>query len=240
MRRSAQAVQSSKLQQAILYVGAFYCLAQTAPAQAVTQPATQQVAAPAATNSAPAQEVAQPVAKGAASSAPTAAAPAAARKILISIPDRKLALIENGRAVKVYPIAVGTRATPTPAGEFKIINRLTHPTWFGGDAPVPPGPENPLGTRWMGLSKKGYGIHGTNAPRSIGKRASHGCIRMAQADLEELFEMIRVGDVVVLAGQRTAEVAAVFGAPQIPAAPAAQPVAAPAPLVVAAALPIGN
>ena len=156
-----------------------------------------------------------------------------ARKVLISIPDRKLAVIESGAVVKVYDIAVGKRATPTPSGEFTIINRITHPTWYGHESgkPVPPGPENPLGTRWMGLSKKGYGIHGTNAPQSIGKRASHGCIRMAQADLEELFEMLRVGDVVVLEAQRTAEVAAVFSVPQ---APAAKPVAAP--VMVAAAM----
>ncbi len=141
----------------------------------------------------------------------------AARRILISIPDRKLALIEDGQVVKVYRIAVGAPGTPTPEGEFQIINRITDPTWYGGKKPVPAGPDNPLGTRWMGLNKKGYGIHGTNVPRSIGKRASHGCIRMAQADLEELFEIVRIGDVVVLEGQRTAEVAAVFGVPQVPA-----------------------
>lgn len=174
---------------------------------------------------------------------PQALAATAARRILISIPDRKLALIEDGKVVKVYPIAVGKRSTPTPAGEFQIINRITDPTWYGHESgqPVPPGPENPLGSRWMGLSKKGYGIHGTNAPTSIGKRASHGCIRMAQSDLEELFELMRVGDVVVLEAQRTAEVAAVFTAPQTPATtPAAKPAAASVPVMVAAALPIGN
>jgi len=165
--------------------------------------------------------------------APVTPAPAPAeRKILISLLERKLAVMENGKVLKVYPVAVGTRRTPTPSGEFKIINRLTDPTWYGSDKPVPSGPENPLGTRWMGLSKKGYGIHGTNAPKSIGKRASHGCVRMAQADLEELFAMVRVGDVVVLEGQRTAEVAAVFGGP------APQP--ANAPVIVASALPLSK
>ena len=162
------------------------------------------------------------------------------REILISIPDRKLALIENGAVLKVFPIAVGKGATPTPTGEFTIINRIVNPTWYGHESgvPVPPGPQNPLGTRWMGLSKKSYGIHGTNAPTSIGKRASKGCIRMAQADLEELFALVRVGDVVRLEGVRTAEVAAVFGAPTAPVAPAilaAQPAPAAAPLLAMAA-----
>jgi hypothetical protein len=63
----------------------------------------------------------------------------------------------------------------------------------------------------MGLSKLGYGIHGTNVPKSIGKAASHGCIRMAKADLEELFEMVQVGDTVELVGQRNQETAQLFG-----------------------------
>jgi hypothetical protein len=166
----------------------------------------------------------------------------AARRILISIPDRKLALLQDGVVLKVYPIAVGAPATPSPTGAFKIINRITHPAWYGAEdgKPVPAGPENPLGSRWMGLSKKGYGIHGTNAPKSIGKRASHGCIRMARQDLEELFELVRVGDAVVLEGRRTAEVAAVFAPPQAPAKPVEKPAVAAAPVVVAAAMATGN
>jgi hypothetical protein len=74
----------------------------------------------------------------------------------------------------------------------------------------------------MGLSQKGYGIHGTNVPSSIGKPASHGCIRVGQKDLEELFRMVQVGDAVDIRGQRDAEVTAVFGSePQQPAAPTA-------------------
>jgi hypothetical protein len=76
---------------------------------------------------------------------------------------------------------------------------------------VPPGPHNPLGTRWMGLSEKGYGIHGTNVSRSIGKAASHGCIRMAQPDLEELFSQTRVGDTVLILGERDELTAQIFG-----------------------------
>jgi hypothetical protein len=80
----------------------------------------------------------------------------------------------------------------------------------------------------MGLSKPGYGIHGTNEPNSIGKAASHGCIRMAKADLEEFFPMVAVGDTVELIGTRNQETAKLFGDPQtapaIVAAPATQPV----------------
>jgi hypothetical protein len=64
----------------------------------------------------------------------------------------------------------------------------------------------------MGLSQKGYGIHGTNAPKSIGKAASHGCIRMAKADLEELFELVRVGDTVEIRGEADTQAAEIFGA----------------------------
>ncbi len=137
--------------------------------------------------------------------------PTPQRRIVISIPDRKLALLESGEVVKIYPIAVGKRATASPAGEFKIINRLTNPTYYAKGVVIGPGKKNPLGTRWMGLSLKGYGIHGTNEPLSIGKAASHGCFRMAKADLEELFNLMRVGDVVEVRGERDTLSAQIFG-----------------------------
>jgi L,D-transpeptidase ErfK/SrfK len=120
------------------------------------------------------------------------------RRLVISIPDRKIALLENGLVVKVYPIAVGKQSTPSPNGSFHIVSRVVKPTWYQPGKVVGPGPENPLGTRWMGLGYKGYGIHGTNRPRSIGKAASHGCIRMRNQDVEELFERVEVGDPVDL------------------------------------------
>jgi lipoprotein-anchoring transpeptidase ErfK/SrfK len=101
------------------------------------------------------------------------------RRIVISIADRKLAVVEDGRVVRIYPTAVGADATPSPTGVFKIANRVPNPTWYGPHRKiVPPGKANPLGTRWMGLSSKGYGIHGTNNQGSIGHNVSHGCIRM--------------------------------------------------------------
>src|SRR5262249_8138941 len=95
------------------------------------------------------------------------------RRIVISIADRKLAGVEDGRVVKLYPTAVGADATPSPTGVYKIATRIPNPTWYGPKHQVvPPGKANPLGTRWMGLSRKGYGIHGTNNQNSIGKNVS--------------------------------------------------------------------
>ena len=91
-----------------------------------------------------------------------------------------------------------------------------NPTYHHDGKTVLPGPGNPVGTRWMGLSIHGYGIHGTNEPKSIGKAASHGCIRMAKADLEELYGMVAVGDTVELVGQRNEETAQLFGDGQKP------------------------
>lgn len=143
----------------------------------------------------------------------------ARRRVVVSIPHRKLALMEEGRVLKVYPVAVGAPASPTPAGSFEIVTRIPHPTWYGPHGVVPPSKTNPLGTRWLGLSRRSYGIHGTNNPASIGRRASHGCVRMRNTDVEELFEMVTVGDAVELHDQPSPELAALF-APQPVAAPA--------------------
>lgn len=135
------------------------------------------------------------------------------RFILISIPDRKLALVDNGKVVKVYPIAIGAKHSPSPQGNFTIISRVSNPSWTHKGKVVAPGKDNPVGSRWMGLSLKGYGIHGTNAPRSIGKAASHGCFRMGKKDIEELFLLVRVGDTVAVRAERDELVAQVFGTP---------------------------
>ena len=76
---------------------------------------------------------------------------------------------------------------------------------------IPPGESNPLGPRWVGFNKKGYGIHGTNAPRSIGKAASHGCIRMRNRDILQFFAMVNVGDTVEIHGERDQQIAEIFG-----------------------------
>ncbi|HTR36186.1 MAG TPA: L,D-transpeptidase [Bryobacteraceae bacterium] len=135
----------------------------------------------------------------------------ATRKLVISIPDRKIALIEDGRVVKIFPVAVGKANTPSPHGTFHIASRVVNPTWYQPGKVVGPGAANPLGTRWMGLGYKGYGIHGTNRPSSIGHAASHGCIRMRIADVEALFALVQVGDEVDLLNEVPPDLASVFG-----------------------------
>jgi lipoprotein-anchoring transpeptidase ErfK/SrfK len=130
----------------------------------------------------------------------------AGRRIVVSIADHRLILLEGDRVVRTFQVAVGKPSTPSPKGEFRVVSRVQHPTWFGPKKVVLPGNANPLGTRWLGLSVHGYGIHGTNAPGSIGKSASHGCIRMRNADVEELFELVSVGTPVELIRERTDEI----------------------------------
>lgn len=143
------------------------------------------------------------------------------RVIVVSLEDRKLALVEDGQVKKIYNVAVGKPSTPSPEGTFTIARRAANPTYHHDGKVIPPGPHNPVGTRWMGLSVRGYGIHGTNEPNSIGKAASHGCIRMGKADLEEFYALVAVGDTVRLVGQRNEETARLFGADPAPAVVAA-------------------
>src|SRR4051794_12101726 len=133
-----------------------------------------------------------------------------ARKLIVSIPDRKIALVENGIVLKVFPVAVGKPSTPSPTGTFQVVSRIPHPTWYGHGQIVAPGPANPLGTRWIGLSQRGYGIHGTNVQSSVGKAASHGCIRMRKADIEELFQLVAIGDTVELVDTLPPDLASIF------------------------------
>lgn len=139
--------------------------------------------------------------------------PAPKRQIIISIADRQLAVIDHGQVLKTYPIAVGARGTPSPDGDFLIINHAKDPVYRHGDKEIAPGKDNPLGTRWMGLSLKGYGIHGTNVQSSVGKAISHGCFRMRKQDVEELYTLVQVGDTVMVRRERDAMIAKVFSAP---------------------------
>lgn len=102
--------------------------------------------------------------------------------IVIDIATRKLTLYEDDKLVKEYPVAVGKSKTPSPLGEWKIIHKSVN--WGNG-----------FGTRWMGLNVPWgiYGIHGTNKPGSIGSYASHGCIRMFNKQVEELYPLVNVG-----------------------------------------------
>jgi lipoprotein-anchoring transpeptidase ErfK/SrfK len=140
------------------------------------------------------------------------------RRVVVSLADRKLALLVNGAIVRVFPVAVGAPVSPSPIGRFTIINRLSEPTYYRPGKVIGPGPSNPLGTRWLGFDRKGYGIHGTDEPRSIGYARSHGCIRLKNEDVQELFSLLRVGDIVELLDERTPEIARIFGE-AAPAAP---------------------
>lgn len=106
----------------------------------------------------------------------------------------------KGKRKLSFPIAVGQPAYPTPSGDFSVIQKQVNPTWFPpsspwaeGLGPVPPGVNNPLGTRWIGTSAPGIGMHGTPVSGSIGTRASHGCIRMYISDVERLYPLVDIG-----------------------------------------------
>ncbi len=126
--------------------------------------------------------------------------------IVVTRATNTLRLYNGRKLVRTFPVATGQAIYPTPAGVWRIMNKQRDPWWYPptydawakGLKPVPPGPSNPLGTRWMGLNAPGVGIHGTDAPTSIGYSASHGCVRMHVPDAEWLFEHVRVGTPVVI------------------------------------------
>jgi len=114
--------------------------------------------------------------------------------ICINIPAARLTLRRHGEAVAHYPIGFGKPSTPTPTGQFSVAVVVREPTWYPKNRePVPPGPSNPLGPWWIGLSAAGYGIHGTNRPESIGHAVSDGCIRMHNKDVEQLVRHVGPG-----------------------------------------------
>jgi lipoprotein-anchoring transpeptidase ErfK/SrfK len=121
--------------------------------------------------------------------------------IVIHRGSNRLYLYQGTRFVRVFPVATGQAAWPTPLGHFQIVVKQVNPWWYpptqdawaAGAKPVPPGPGNPLGTRWMGLSAPGVGIHGTSEPWSIGHSESHGCIRMQIPAAEWLFTRVQIG-----------------------------------------------
>jgi lipoprotein-anchoring transpeptidase ErfK/SrfK len=112
----------------------------------------------------------------------------------------ELRLYDGPALVRTFPVATGRAQYPTPTGQWEIVDMQYNPWWRPPDSPwaqglkpIPPGPGNPLGTRWMGLSAAGVGIHGTPDAASVGYSASHGCIRMQIPDAEWLFQHVSVG-----------------------------------------------
>jgi lipoprotein-anchoring transpeptidase ErfK/SrfK len=120
--------------------------------------------------------------------------------VVIRRESKRLHFYRGMRLWKVFGVATGQSSYPTPIGTFRIVTMQRNPWWYPPDAewaqdeePVPPGPGNPLGTRWMGLNVSAVGMHGTPDAASIGYSASHGCIRMRIAEAEWLFNRVRVG-----------------------------------------------
>jgi lipoprotein-anchoring transpeptidase ErfK/SrfK len=124
-------------------------------------------------------------------------------RIVVDLSAYRLTLIRDGRVAFTFPVAVGQSAYPTPTGKWAIVQMSKNPTWIPPDSPwakglgpIPPGPGNPLGTRWIGTSAPAVGIHGTPQAFTIGHAASHGCIRMRIPDVERLFNYVDVGETV--------------------------------------------
>jgi lipoprotein-anchoring transpeptidase ErfK/SrfK len=138
--------------------------------------------------------------------APHLSADVFANVIVINRATNTLRLFDGRSLVRTFAVATGQAIYPTPAGLWRIVDMQRNPWWYPpvqdewarGLKPVPPGPSNPLGTRWMGLNAPGVGIHGTDAPASIGYSASHGCVRMQVPEAEWLFEHVSVGTPVVI------------------------------------------
>jgi L,D-transpeptidase ErfK/SrfK len=127
--------------------------------------------------------------------------------ILINVPQRMLFFFRSGELVGHYPLGVGRPTWPTPTGSFQVTELRENPVWrvpksiqremaMEGDpvrTVVPPGPDNPLGKYWIGLSIWGYGVHGTNALASIYTFQTHGCMRLHPDDVSELFRKVTIG-----------------------------------------------
>src|SRR6185437_3495520 len=121
--------------------------------------------------------------------------------IVIRRGENRLYLYDGIRFVRRFQVATGRSSYPTPLGHFEIVIKERNPWWYppagsawaAGEKPVPPGPGNPLGTRWMGISSPNVGIHGTPDAASVGYSASHGCIRMRISEAEWLFDHVDVG-----------------------------------------------
>ncbi len=125
--------------------------------------------------------------------------------IVIRRHSNQLFLYDGMRYRRLFGVATGQSQYPTPLGRFRVVVKWKNPWWYPpnspwalGQKPIPPGPNNPLGTRWMGLSAPGVGIHGTPSDASIGYSVSHGCIRMHIPEAEWLFNHVEVGTTVFI------------------------------------------
>ena len=119
--------------------------------------------------------------------------------LVLNVPERALYYFKDGKFQEFLPVSVGSPPeTQTPLGSFSVIEKVKDPTWYAPDwadepGPHPPGPDNPLGDRWIGLSAPRVGIHGTNDPLNVGASVTHGCIRCYPEHVRALFEKVAVG-----------------------------------------------
>jgi L,D-transpeptidase ErfK/SrfK len=124
--------------------------------------------------------------------------------IILNLAELRLYYYLAGNLVKTFPVGIGDEGMTTPLGSFKITEKRVRPTWYippslqakYGAKSMPPGPNNPLGNYWMRLGNSPYGIHGTSNPWSVGRLATHGCIRLYDEDIEFLFEKVPTGTAV--------------------------------------------
>lgn len=121
--------------------------------------------------------------------------------IEINIPSHTLSIYSGDSLIKEYPVCVGNKATPTPQGQCNVVYKTVDPYWLNKNVVVPPGPQNPLGIRWIGMTKS-LGIHGNNKPESIGTSVSASCVRMYNRDVEELYELVPVSTTVTIGYDR--------------------------------------
>lgn len=131
--------------------------------------------------------------------------PTGAVAIKIDIKTNMLGIFENGKLVGAYPVTIGSAQTASPIGEWKVRGvtklprfrydkeMLNHGQRSGNFHILPPGPNSPVGVIWIALNKKGIGIHGTNEPETIGRAASHGCVRLANWDIVRLAQRVKAG-----------------------------------------------
>lgn len=134
--------------------------------------------------------------------------------IIINLAELRLYYIwseERRQRIRAYPVGIGTEGRDTPEGTFTVVQRIQNPSWTapvslrtanpGTPLSIPPGPDNPLGDYWLGLSLAGYGIHGTNRPFGVGRRVSSGCVRLYPEDIRDLFSRTAKGTPVTIVYQ---------------------------------------
>lgn len=139
-------------------------------------------------------------------SATAKAAPESSVQLVLSLDKRYVDVVEPGKPTVRYEVAVGQEEWQTPTGSFGIMSKIENPAWQHPitKEEIPPGPDNPLGSHWIGFWSDGQaqiGFHGTNQEELIGEAVSHGCVRMRNRDIKELYAKVEVGTVVTVSAE---------------------------------------